>query len=269
MRLVQTLNFFTALMLPFRNVFRTYADQSGYRFDVQPRDVIGRHIAKYGAHEPELTGWIDDLLSRAEPGIVIDVGANIGWHAIHAARHDNVSTIVAFEPDSLNAWLLERNLALNAVEKVIAIAAAVGASTGMVRFNRYKGSNNGKHSVAIDHGVSSRRVPLTSIDATLTALHLQREPIALIKIDVEGYEPAVIEGASDALLRTEVVLTEFSPDLSSAGGLSLAAMIDRLVALRFQPFLLRDGRLNEVAVDALKAQREQIDVIWMKRKSRT
>jgi FkbM family methyltransferase len=264
MRWLQTLNFFAARALPFRDVFRTYADHSGFRFYVQPRDVIGRHIAKYGAHEPAITGWIDGLLSRAAPGIVVDVGANIGWHAIHAARHPSVNTVVAFEPDSFNAWLLERNLAINAIEKVVVLSAAVGNATGTARLNRYKGSNNGKHSLAVDHGVSSRMVPLTSIDASLAALHLQDQPIALIKIDVEGYEPAVIEGATEALQRTAAVLTEFSPELSRSGGLSLPVMVDRLIAAGFTAFVLRDGQLVATPADALKRETDQIDVIWLR-----
>jgi len=70
---------------------------------------------------------------------VIDVGANIGWHAIHAAMHDEVETIVAFEPDAFNAWLLDRNLAVNAIDKVIVQTCAVGTQRGVIRLYRYKG----------------------------------------------------------------------------------------------------------------------------------
>ena len=48
------------------------------------RDTIGRHIAKYGTHEPLVTRWLSDYLAAAKPGIAIDVGANLGWHAVHS-----------------------------------------------------------------------------------------------------------------------------------------------------------------------------------------
>ena len=88
--------------------------RDGLSFYVHHRDLIGRHIAKYGRHEPIPTGWLNDYLATAKPGLFVDVGANLGWHAVHAAQHRAVETVVAFEPDPFNAWLLDRNLALTA-----------------------------------------------------------------------------------------------------------------------------------------------------------
>jgi hypothetical protein len=48
--------------MPFRPAFRTRANGSRLQFYVHWRDLIGRHIAKYGVHEPLLTAWIADRL---------------------------------------------------------------------------------------------------------------------------------------------------------------------------------------------------------------
>lgn len=88
-------------------------------FFVHRRDLIGRHIAKYGSHEPVLTRWISDYLATSSRGLFVDVGANLGWYAVHAAQHTAVETVIAFEPDSFNGWLLDRNLSLNGIDNVI------------------------------------------------------------------------------------------------------------------------------------------------------
>jgi hypothetical protein len=124
-RPVGTLRFLAAWLVPWRPAFRVRAPRSRLVFHVHHRDTIGRHIAKYGTHEPLVTRWIGGYLAGAPPGIVIDVGANLGWHALHAAQHRNVPTVVAFEPDPFNAWLLDRSLSDNGIEKVIVDTRAV------------------------------------------------------------------------------------------------------------------------------------------------
>ena len=105
-RPVGTLIFLLAWLVPWRPAFRIRARQSKLSFFVHRRDYLGRHIAKYGTYEPLLTQWISDYLTTSSRGIFVDVGANLGWHSLHASQHETVDTVVAFEPDPFNAWLL-------------------------------------------------------------------------------------------------------------------------------------------------------------------
>ena len=102
-----TLAFLAAWLTPWRPAYRVRAGRSNLAFFLHHRDAIGRHIAKYGTHEPLVTRWLAAYLGAAPPGIVVDVGANIGWHALHAAQHRNVEAVIAFEPDPLNRERLE------------------------------------------------------------------------------------------------------------------------------------------------------------------
>lgn len=255
--------YLAALVMPWRPAFRTRASASGLRFWVQPRDAVGRHIAKYGRYEPALTAWIDGHLRRAEPGLFIDIGANLGWHTVHAARCPSVTHAIAFEPDALNAWLLARNLADNAIDNAIVLAAAVGANAGIATLYRYKASNQGRHSLATDHGHGSRRVPLIDLDTALGQLGLAGAPVALIKIDVEGYEPAVIAGASATLSRTAALITEYSPELAGRDRAPLDAMLDNLADAGFIPHRLADdGRLAALSLSELRGIDSQTDIVW-------
>jgi FkbM family methyltransferase len=260
-----TLSFLLAWLVPWRPAFRARAAGSNLSFYAHRRDGIGRHIAKYGAHEPLLTQWIARHLATSAHGIVVDVGANLGWHALHAAQHEAVDTVVAFEPDSFNAWLLDRNLTLNGIEKVIVCAAAVGAQCGSARLHRYKGSNRGRHSILANYGLGSRRIPMSDLDSALAALGLSDQRILVLKIDVEGYEPAVIEGAQRTLSRTDVAIVEHSPDLSRTGGLSADTMLDRLQACGLIPHrLTRGGGVEKLAIGDLRQLVGQMDVIWIR-----
>ncbi len=262
-RALQIMKFLGAWLVPWRSAFLTRAEPSKLQFFVSCRDAIGRHVAKYGGFEPELTAWIGARLQQAPKGIVIDVGANLGWHSVHAAKYDAVENIVAFEPDAFNAWLLERNLAINRVDKVIVQACAVGSTRGLARLYRYKASNNGRHSLLKDYGLGSRVVPMVDVDSAIDALGLSDCRVLLFKIDVEGYEPSVVAGATRTLGRTDVLITEYSPALSRSGNLSVDEMIDGLVAGGFIPHLLAaDGGIARIDRGDLGRVDGQVDVIW-------
>jgi FkbM family methyltransferase len=262
-RALQTMKFLVAWLVPWRPAFLTYAEPSKLQFFVSHRDGIGRQVAKYGCFEPELTAWIGARLQQSSKGIVIDVGANLGWHSVHAAKYDAVENIVAFEPDAFNAWLLERNLAINSIDKVIVEASAVGSQRGLARLFRYKASNNGRHSLLKDYGLGSRIVPVVDIDSALNALGFADSRVLLIKIDVEGYEPAVVAGATRALARTDVIITEYSPSLSKSDNLPVDEMINDLFAAGFIPHLLTgSGGIAQIDKAFLRRFESQVDVIW-------
>jgi len=258
--------FWGAWLVPWRPVFRARARGSGLVFFVHRRDDIGRHIAKYGKHEPALTQFIADRLAAAKPGLFIDVGANLGWHALHAARHAAVECVVAFEPDAFNASLLERNLKANRIRNVIICTSALGAASGTGRLYRYKPSNLGRHSLARDHGLGFSAVPLLELDRALEVLRLDERPIGVLKIDVEGYEPAVISGAARALQRTDTLILEYSPALSRAGGLAVEPMLAQLDAAGFSPGRLDPrGGIEPLDLASVKALDGVTDLVWTRR----
>jgi FkbM family methyltransferase len=261
-RPIGTAVFLAAWLTPWRPVFRTRAKHSKLSFYVHCRDLIGRHIAKYGVHEPLITGWMAEALAKAPArGIVVDVGANLGWHTVHAAQYPAVETVAAFEPDPFNAELLKRNLALNKVTNAVVSASAVGAQSGTARLYRYRSTNYGRHNLLTDYGYGSTEVPLADLDSALDRLGLGDRRVLVLKIDVEGYEPAVIEGAARALARTDAVVLEYSPDLGDA-----AAMIDRLDAAGFAPHRFGGRhRVAPMALADLRAAAGQMDVIWLRR----
>jgi FkbM family methyltransferase len=144
-----------------------------------------------------------DLLGMlARPGNrVVDVGANIGYYVLLFRRLIGPDAAIdAFEPDPDNRVELERNVRANALPNVRLHAAAVGARAG---------------TVALAPGLNSKveasgtvQVPMVTLDAAVSGR------VDLLKIDVDGYEGFVLEGAQGLLERERPALfLELHPQL--------------------------------------------------------
>lgn len=262
-RLWPTIAYLAAWLIPWQCYVKVRAAKSGLAFFSHRRSTTARHIAKYGAVEPDLTDWLCNHLSSCPPGLFVDVGANVGWHTLHAARMPGVEAVVAFEPDPVNAWLFDRNRSQISA-KIVLVVAALAAQRGTALLHRYKNSNPGRHSIVVDYDLGSILVPLLDLDGALDDLGFGDRPIAALKIDVEGFEPAVIAGAHRALSRTQVVVLELSPSMHRQAGFSTGAMLQTLRAAGFSPFTVGSGgQLHPNSVDWVD-QDCVVDLIWLR-----
>lgn len=143
------------------------------------------------------------LLHLLRPGdLFVDVGANIGSYTVLASAVCGARSI-AIEPDPGTAQSLKRNIELNGIaDRTTVIEAAVGASEGTVRFTVGQDTTN---RVVASTDVASREAQVRTLDEILAI-----ESPVLIKMDVEGYEPQVVAGASETLKKSSLlaVITE-------------------------------------------------------------
>lgn len=143
------------------------------------------------------------LAKHLKPGgTFFDIGANVGFFSLLAARLVGPSgRIVAFEPVPANAAAIRRNAALNNFQHITAIETAVGDSTGEIELvlTRHPGGASIIQDTPSPDITGRTRVPLARIDD----LHAQgRIPAPnLVKIDVEGAEPAVLRGMESTARR--------------------------------------------------------------------
>lgn len=106
--------------------------------------------------------------------------------------------IVSFEPYPDNVEVLKRNVALNRLDNVIAVGAAVGARSGSLFI---RSSSNAK----VSRGGRGIEVPVVTVDEWAERVGLWPD---IIKVDVEGYEFEVLRGAQKALARTPALSVE-------------------------------------------------------------
>ncbi|WP_296810905.1 FkbM family methyltransferase [Thiocapsa sp.] len=135
------------------------------------------------------------LEALSEGDVVYDIGAHIGYYTLAAAGHvGSEGMVYAFEPLPLNQRFLTGHLQANAVSNVRLVGACVGAAPGTARFDRGQGSGRGRLS---DHG--PLEVTVVTLDDVLQAGDIR--PPTLLKIDVEGAEYDVLQGAGALLQR--------------------------------------------------------------------
>jgi FkbM family methyltransferase len=137
------------------------------------------------------------------PGATVyDIGANVGIYTLLASRLSGPKGMVyAFEPLPRNVKFLRRHVALNHLQNCTVIESAVGNCVGSRRFS----AENWEASMAHLAADGEMVVPMTTLDTCIYGEHRLRRPDVL-KIDVEGAELEVLEGAHRAI-------TEFHPKI--------------------------------------------------------
>lgn len=165
-----------------------------------------------GLFEPEETKLVRASLRPGD--VFVDVGAHIGWFTTLAARRVGAAgRVLACEPFPRNAAGLRQNLAENGCDNVDLVSSALGSSAGTLRL---AGGDSGSITAVDWAQHDGIEVPMTTLDAVTRAAGLGN--IALLKVDVEGWEPQVLGGGPVTLARTSRVLIEINrPALARAG----------------------------------------------------
>lgn len=133
------------------------------------------------------------------PGMrIFDIGANAGFYTLAFARLVGAGGHVwAFEPLPGNVRHLRRHIALNALENVTVMEAAVSDRSGSAHF--LQAPSNAMGRLAAEGGITVRTMALDEFCARAGGPDL-------VKMDVEGAESAVLEGARRMLCRHRPIL---------------------------------------------------------------
>lgn len=170
--------------------------------------VVSGSIA-LGSFEPGETAFV---WQRCPPGAVfVDVGANIGYYTAIAAQAVGADgRVFAIEPEERNFTYLARTVRENSLVQVELVRAAAAEATDR-RSLFLSRDNAGDHRLIGEEGREIVRVDTVRIDDLLDDEHLRATVI--IKIDVQGAEGLVLEGASRTLREASnlTVITEFWP----------------------------------------------------------
>lgn len=237
-------------------------------FDLQLKvrtdDVVGRHLYKYGVHEPATTDFLKNALKFDDGDVVFDIGANIGWFSLIIDRlcGGNSVDIYSFEPDPTNFALLRENISRNSATHIRAQQLAVAHVADTLQLHLYGKSNLGRHSLLNIHEGETVDVKTVILDRFWDAQKLAARTPRFIKIDIEGFELMALRGASDVLRRCPMVMMEYSPPYMNAASIDPGDLIDLMLGHGFSANVLTDGKL--VARDAgfLKQSDTHVDLFW-------
>ncbi len=212
-------------------------------FHAQQDDLITEHLREYGSHQK---GALNVLLSLVGPSdVVIDVGAHIGTFAVPLARRlGEQGRLLAIEGHPVTAALLARNVCDNRLdEQVTTKHAVLGRARGpeMVTV-RTPGNSGGSSFVTGDWG-RHEGTPSESLDSVLADLAEVFQRPAAVKIDVEGAELAVLEGAQALIERARpLLLIEVGRSQLQQHGDSVEEMNGWFQASGYRTFLISGRR---------------------------
>lgn len=196
--------------LPFRRMI-VRKDLGGYSAELHLREVM-EFAAFLGSFERDMVGHIEAL---AKPGMtVLDIGANVGLHALRLARSVSPNgQVFAFEPSDYAYRKLARNVELNPHLSVRPIRLALSNEDSQnveVHFRSSWLPDGGRADLV------SSRVDFGRLDTWVEQQSLDK--VDLIKIDVDGFEGFVISGGRETIGRHRpAILIEASIDQSKDG----------------------------------------------------
>jgi FkbM family methyltransferase len=172
-----------------------------FNYTVEPNDPFVRQLYWRGANCDEAASLVEFASQASAGGLVVDVGAHTGLYTLAALASSPQTRVIAFEPVAVNVDLLRRNLELNGwSDRCDVRRAAVTNRSGLTEFHVPLDDHpmSGSLDTAGFRGLSGNVV---QIEATTLDEAVGHAPVGLMKVDVEGYEDRVLEGARTVLER--------------------------------------------------------------------
>lgn len=185
------------------------------KFNV-PNETIDWRVKTLFTKEPITIEWIKSFKKDEK---MIDVGANMGGYSMLASKLG--VKVMAFEPESENYALLQKNIVLNE-SNAIAYCAALSDESGI---NVISLSQRGVGGSCHSFGSGEKNVQ-GCIGLKLDDLNIDTDHI---KIDVDGQEPKVIAGAKRTLQNVKSILIEVNTNLEDH-----VKMVSDLVKMGFE-----------------------------------
>ena len=202
------------------------------------------------------------LNQTLDPGdTFLDVGAHVGFFTcLGALMVGPGGRVVAFEPNPANHEFLKRNIEANGLNNVTVIQAAVGERDGVTTLYENL-DNDGGHALwqpglhpanprSRDRSVAAE-IPQVTLDSISAQLNLG--DIKAIKIDTEGAEFRVVQGAAGRLAQGTVslVICEHHQFALEALGANVSDLLRFFYTRKFEGYISSDGiQFREIPVDA-------------------
>lgn len=166
----------------------------GVEMLVRANEDVGKGIINKSFEVEELNfifNWLQ------EDAVFFDVGANTGLFSLLAAAKSEKIHVHAFDPIKLNTALLQSSIEINSLSNITVNQTCVGDYDGIVEFSV---SSDSAYSSIKDSGRKSEykkvNLPIITLDTYIKSNSITK--IDFMKIDVEGAEMMVIEGANAA-----------------------------------------------------------------------
>jgi len=193
---------------------------------------------KRDAYEPELCA----VARLIEPGsVALDIGGSFGIFSLFMAHFAGPrGKVHSFEPSKLSFAVLSRNVALNRLEDRIVLHRVAATDRPAILQLTHLSNSPVNFTVASIAGAETEDVPGVRVADLVPDEDAAR--VGFIKIDVEGYEMAALEGARAILeARRPIILFEVSASALARQGQAPADIFSYLASYGYSFWMLQDG----------------------------
>lgn len=195
-----------------------------------------KEFLEYGLYEPNITKYIKKNL---RPGSTfVDIGANSGYYSLLASSLVGADGIViSFEPypDTFNRLL--HNVKFNGIDNVRLYNMALSSYDGKAKLYVSRASDglNSLKSIPLVEGAID--VEIKRFDTICGS-----ESVDMIKIDAEGSECDIIDGAQSSLIKNPRIQIIYEINRAFSGS---ADTISKLEEIGFSSYIVKDGVISE------------------------
>lgn len=197
----------------------------------------------------------------------LDIGANIGIFSLLAAHFaGKEGCVIAFEPTSSTYQRLQENIELNSLQNIQAFRMALSDTNGQAELQVASEGYDAWNSLAKPSSgtvIASETVETLTLDSFLSKANIR--DIALIKIDVEGWEIPVLKGAQNLLNapNAPTLMVEFTEQNAQNAGFSCKELYQLLVEYGYELFTY-DAAKNRLVPESLRAHYPYLNIIATK-----
>jgi len=249
-----------------------YIDVLGHKMMTGLNDrIIGYRLRRGIIYEK---ASVDAVAARVKAGqTFVNIGAHIGYFTLILAKIVGKSGFgYSFEPNPSNFDLLKENVHLNGYEKNIQLEPlAVGSRSGKANLHLNDRGNQGDHRTwgDPDHLREIISIDMVSLDNYFKNLY---KNIDFLKMDVQGYEAEVLNGAKDIFSQNKQlkILMEYWPWGIKKCGSNPIEMLENLFEIGFSVFdISNDGTTEKTGINKLKnysAKYTNHKNIWLERR---
>ena len=219
--------------------------------DLDLSNAIHRQIFM-GCFGRQMTVWTRDLLAPGD--LFLDVGAHIGYFTLLAATRVHAQgQVIAIEPNPAAFRSLQKHLQNNGIANVMALPCALSSHEGTLRLFAPPSTEQRDYNVTYLQrpGWDYLDVEAKTLDACCMEWKVKR--VRLMKMDVEGAEPKVLQGGQIVLRegRIQHLVCEVNGPRLTEGGYTPAQLIEQLDDLGFFPAIMKSGRAVPIAASRL------------------
>ncbi len=191
--------------------------QSGFQLELDLKDRMQAAMYLRRCHEPETEAIFKKLAPKAQ--VFFDVGANIGYFSFLTKQLSPQCQVYSFEPLPQNIEAYKKNSALNSFQNMTLNEMCVADREGETEFLIPPPEESGWGRMAHRDLFSGQKIKRSVITLDHFCQEKKIERLDFMKIDVEGYEHKVLQGAVNILhtLKPNICIELNEPCLLDTG----------------------------------------------------